>query len=108
MARTSRPTRRSTSESVLTVVVLPVPPLSDRTAIVSAIEDGHDTVRPAARSLLAGCRGDRRRHGHGVQVEQRVAAHGDLVAVRERAPLHAAPVDGDAVQRAIVEHAYAV
>jgi hypothetical protein len=26
-------------------VVLPVPPFSDRTAIVSAIEDGHDTGR---------------------------------------------------------------
>jgi hypothetical protein len=36
------------------VVVLPVPPLSDRTAIVSAIEDGHDTeaVGGGGRALV--------------------------------------------------------
>ncbi len=37
MASTSSPIRRKTSASVRTVVVLPVPPFSDRTAIVSAM-----------------------------------------------------------------------
>ena len=38
MVSTDNPTRRSTSARVRTVVVLPVPPLRDRTAIVSAME----------------------------------------------------------------------
>src|SRR5687768_5046972 len=110
MVRTSSPTRRSTSARVRTVVVLPVPPLSDRTVIVSAIEGEHDTASPAQVSLL----GDDRRRGRGgagfdgVQEEQRVAADRDLVAVGQRAPLDAPAVDVDAVERAIVEHAYAL
>src|SRR3954451_10906097 len=106
MARTSSPTRRSTSDSVRTVVVLPVPPFSDRTAIVSAIEDGHDTARPWGLSLLGGRRagrGDRRPDRRGVEEEQRVAADGDLVAVGERGPFHARPVDEDPVQRTVVD-----
>src|SRR5919106_2935377 len=109
MARTSRPTRRSTSDSVRTAVVLPVPPFSDRTVIVSAIEGEHDIARPWARPLLGGDRGlDGRPDGRGIHEIQRVTADRDLVAVAQRAPLHAPPVDVDAVQRAVVEHADAL
>src|SRR5690348_1807426 len=109
MARTSSPTRRSTSDSVRTVVVLPVPPLSDRTAIVSAIEDGHDTARRSVLRLVRAYR----RAGHGrdlrcIQVEQRVAPDRDLVAVRQRSPFHPAAVVEDAVQRAVVDHPHAL
>src|ERR671925_60006 len=99
MARTSSPTRRSTSARVRTVVVLPVPPLSDRTAIVSAIEAEQVTVRSRALGLLA--RDDRSRDRRpdrgGVHEEQRVAADRDLVAVGQRAPLHAPAVHVDPV-----------
>src|ERR671937_2198378 len=100
--------RRNTSASVRTVVVLPVPPFRDRTVIVSAMDAG--TIA-AYRLLLRECRGgrvDRSADGGGVEVVQRVAADQDLVAVGQRAPLHAPPVDRDAVERAVVEHAHAV
>src|SRR5262245_12269905 len=101
MASTSRPARLSTSASVRTVVVFPVPPLSDRTAIVSAaIGLAADYLfRERFRSRLCGT-------GHGrVQEVEDVTADRELVAVGERAPLDAAAVDHDAVERAVVQHA---
>src|SRR4051794_20828744 len=99
MASTSRPTRRSTSASVRTVVVLPVPPFSDRTAIVSAaaIAAAGYLLHERLRAGDCGC-------GHSVQEEQRVAADRELVAVGERAPLDPPAVDRDAVERTVVEH----
>src|SRR4051812_11654601 len=104
MASTSSPMRRNTSASVRTVVVLPVPPLSDRTAIVSAMAADSNVA------LLVGQRGFGRSGAHRrrVEVEDRVAADGDLVAVGERRPLDALPVDVDPVERAVVEHPYAL
>src|SRR5688572_25756615 len=103
MVSTSSPTRRSTSARVRTVVVLPVPPFSDRTAIVSAIE----AARYRADLLGQSGRGGLRGHRGGVHEVHRVAADDDLVAVAQRAPFDAPAVDLDPVQRAVVEHAYA-
>src|SRR5215204_6643873 len=103
MVSTSSPTRRSTSAKVRTVVVLPVPPFSDRTAIVSAIGP------PRYRPRLFGQYGRPGRSGgrHGVHEVQRVAPDDDLVTVAQRTPFHTPPVDLDPVQGAVVEHAYA-
>src|SRR6478752_7599340 len=100
MVSTCRPRRRSTSARVRTVVVLPVPPFSDRTAMVSA-------AITAARLLAQGCGFGGPRGHNGVEEIERVAPDGDLVPVAERAPLHAPAVDLDAVERAVVEHAHA-
>src|SRR5437763_1351259 len=101
MVSTCRPRCRSTSARVRTVVVLPVPPFSDRPAMVSA------AAMTAARLLAQGC-GLGGPGGHnGVQEIQRVATDRDLVPVAQRAPLHAPAVDLDAVERAVVEHAHA-
>src|SRR5215210_2424293 len=124
MASTSSPMRRNTSASVRTVVVLPVPPLSDRTAIVSAMARDSNVAegerRRRSSSRLAGetdfrallARQDALRRGRAdrrrVQVVDGVAADHDLVAVGQRRPLDALAVDVDAVERAVVEHAYAL
>src|SRR6188768_2111724 len=100
MVSTSRPTRRSTSARVRTVVVLPVPPFSDRTAIVSAAIAAVRLL--AQRGGFGGPRGQ-----NGVEEIERVSTDGDLVTVGQGAPLHAAPVDLDPVERAVVEHAHA-
>ena len=102
---TSRPTRRSTSARVRTVVVLPVPPFSDRTAIVSAMRPARyaGPLTRLRRGRLSAGAGGR----HGVQEVQAWRPIDDLVAVGQRAPLHAPAVDLDAVERAVVEHAYA-
>src|SRR5829696_10433743 len=111
--------RRKTSASVRTVVVLPVPPFSDRTAMVSAMgpqPNVRGSLRPpvgAPRGALLDDRGGRH-VGDGtvdrgaVHVVDRVAPDDDLVPVGERGPLHAAPVHVDAVQGPVVEHAYPV
>src|SRR5689334_10100133 len=96
MVSTRWPRCRSTSARVRTVVVLPVPPLSDRTAIVSA-------MWPPRYSVAQRCRLSRFRGAHRVEEIQRVAADQDLVAVLERAPLHAPAVELDPVERAVVE-----
>src|SRR6476646_5885222 len=98
MASTSSPMRRKTSASVRTVVVLPVPPLRDSTAIVSAM--ARAGYRPADRSVRSGHRrgGRRGRDRRGVEEPQGVAADRDAVAVGQRAPLDTAPVDVDAVE----------
>src|SRR3954471_3811042 len=103
MASTSSPTRRSTSARVRTVVVLPVPPLSDRTAIVSAMERGRLPKRALGGAVGLAGHGARVDDGR-VEEPQRVAAHGDPVAVAQRAPLHPLAVDVDAVERAVDEH----
>src|SRR5215217_75508 len=106
MASTDRPTRRSTSARVRTVVVFPVPPLRERTAIVSAMR-GRDL---SEGSVADGGRGGGAPRADGGAVEEvdRVPADGDLVAVGERRPVHALPVDVDAVEGAVVEHPYPV
>src|SRR3954449_1067163 len=100
MVSTCRPTRRSPSASVRTVVVLPVPPFSDRTAIVSAAIAAVRLL--AQRGGFGGPRGQ-----NGVDEIERVSTDGDLVSVGQGAPLDAAPIDLDAVERAVVEDAYA-
>src|SRR3954447_18855941 len=106
MASTDSPTRRSTSARVRTVVVFPVPPFKDRTAIVSAMR-GRDL---SERSVADGGRGGRAARADGGAVEEvdGVAADGDLVAVGERGPVDPLPVHVDPVERAVVEHPYAV
>src|SRR3954452_10670050 len=105
MASTSSPIRRNTSASVRTVVVLPVPPFSDRTAIVSAIWREDDTERLfGERRRRRGGRSGRDR----VEEEDRMAPDRDLVAVGQRAPLHPLAVDEDAVERPVVEHTHAL
>src|SRR5215210_2058627 len=102
MARTDSPTRRSTSARVRTVVVFPVPPLRDRTAIVSAMR-GRDCSERSVPD--GGWRGRAARaDGGGVEEVDRVPADRDLVAVAERSPVDALAVDVDAVERAVVEH----
>src|SRR3954463_3028808 len=103
MVSTWRPACRSTSARVRTVVVLPVPPLSDRTAIVSAMwPPRYRAVRGCPALELDG--GPRRfRRVHRIQEIDRVPADEDLVAVLQRAPLHPSAVDLDAVERAVVE-----
>src|SRR6266536_2695789 len=112
MASTSRSSRRRTSASVRTVVVLPVPPFSDSTEMVWAM--GAATL-PAPRGpalwLLrqrSRCRADRLADRRRVQEPQRVPPDDDLVAVLERTPFDAAAVDVDAVERAVVEHPRAI
>src|SRR5690349_5208025 len=112
--------RRNTSVSVRTVVVFPVPPFSDSTAIVSAMARDGNARRgrdgllrrgsPFRRALFGGqgALRSRRTHGGGIQEEDAVAADRDLVAVGQRGPLDALAVDVDAVQGAVVEHAYAL
>src|SRR5690348_7655659 len=109
MVSTERPTRRSTSARVRTVVVLPVPPLRDRTAIVLAMKGREDSGVGWLGDLLSdGGRGrGARADGGGVEVVDGVAPDGDLVAVVERRPVDAVAVHVDAVERAVVEHAYA-
>src|SRR5215211_8015707 len=106
MARTDSPTRRSTSARVRTVVVFPVPPLRDRTAIVSAMR-GRDL---SEASVPDGGRRGRAARADGGAVEEvdGVAADGDLVAVVERRPVHPPAVHVHPVERAVVEHPYAV
>ena len=127
--------RRKMSVSVRTVVVLPVPPFWERTAIVepigahsttqraaeTAVPDASPSRVPRARPSL--CSGTarrawtaRRRCGAcssrsppaDVDVVQAVAADDDLVAVGQRAPLDPLAVDEHAVEAAVVEHAHAV
>src|SRR4051812_18767992 len=107
MTRTSRSIRRRTSASVRTVVVLPVPPFSDRTEIVAAMRAATLQALLGQRRGL-GRRARRTADGRGVHEPQRVTADRDLVAVLERAPLDPPAVDEDAVERAVVEHARAV
>src|SRR3954449_1973827 len=84
MASTFTPTRRSTSARVRTVVVFPVPPFRDRTAIVSAMR-GRDC---SERSVPDGGRRGRGARADGGAVEEvdGVAADGDLVGVGGRGP----------------------
>src|SRR5215207_10281963 len=103
MVRTFSPTRRSTSARVRTVVVSPVPPLRDRTAIVSAMK-GRDCSEVSAFDCGRGGRGARA-DGRGVEVVDAVATDGDLVAVGQRRPVDALAVDVDTVERAVVEDA---
>src|SRR3954452_3751213 len=106
MASTDRPTRRSTSARVRTVVVFPVPPFRDRTAIVSAMR-GRDL---SERSVPDGGRGGRAARADGGVVEEvdGVAADRDLVAVLERRPVDPPAVDMHAVEGAVVEDPHAV
>src|SRR4051794_24076155 len=104
MVSTESPTRRSTSARVRTVVVLPVPPFSDRTAIVSAME-GRDLRGSVGQGRRLGGAGA---DGGGVEVVDGVAPDSDFVAVGQRRPVDAIAVDVDAVERAVVEHAYTV
>src|SRR3954469_7658642 len=112
MASTSRPTRRSTSARVRTVVVLPVPPFRERTAIVSAMSgrdcseelepgSGRRRLEGASRGLLVPDGGRRgraaRADGGAVQEVDGVAADGDLVGGSGRRPLHPPPVPVPAV-----------
>src|SRR5436305_5514654 len=95
------PARRSTSVIVRTVVVLPVPPFCERTAIVWAI--GADTTLPRAaggvrRSADGGdAAGPGRRRDRSVVAHpyeaQPVAADDDLVAVLEQPAVDASAVD---------------
>src|SRR5258707_5884172 len=133
MASVRSPVRRSTSVSVLTVVVLPVPPFWERTAIVFAIAPDttlrrrwrgvrwpHGRSRgsdPAGRlgcGALRPCSGAGRHgagagaRGHGgpradMQEAQPVAPDDDLVAVAQEAPVDAIAVDEHPVQAAVVE-----
>src|SRR3954452_19245134 len=106
MASTFTPTRRSTSARVRTVVVFPVPPFRDRTAIVSAMRG-----RDCSEDLVSdGGRGGRAARADGGAVEEvdGVAADGDLVAVGERRPVDPLAVHVDAVERAVVEYPYAL
>ena len=116
-------TRRNTSVSVRTAVVLPVPPFCESTAIVAAIGAGtigqqrapatcavapQISIGRSRRAVAgAGCKRmpEIDRHIDEVQV---VAADHDLVAVGERAPLDPLAVDEHAVEAAVVEHAQAV
>src|SRR3954447_24276593 len=106
MASTFRPTRRSTSARVRTVVVFPVPPFRDRTAIVSAMR-GRDLSEGPASDGGRGGRGARA-DGGAVEEVDGVAADGDLVAVAERRPVDPPAVHVDPVERAVVEHPYTV
>src|SRR3954451_24818098 len=97
MASTDSPTRRSTSARVRTVVVFPVPPFSDRTAIVSAMR-GRDCSERG--SVADGGRGGRAARADRGAVEEvdGVTADGDLVAVLERRPVDPPAVDVYAVE----------
>ena len=53
MTSTDSPTRRSTSARVRTVVVFPVPPLRERTAIVSAMRGRDCSEKAGAYSPTA-------------------------------------------------------
>src|SRR5215210_1425098 len=106
MASTDSPTRRSTSARVRTVVVFPVPPFRDRTAIVSAMRGrdcsggrGHGSGgRPGLLVADGGrCGRGARADGGGVEEVDGVAADLDLVAIAERRPVDAPAVDVDAV-----------
>src|SRR3954449_11910309 len=106
MASTFTPTRRSTSARVRTVVVFPVPPFRDRTAIVSAMR-GRDCSESSGSDGGRGG-GAARPDGGAVEEVDDVAPDGDLVAVVERRPVDPLAVHVDTVERAVVEHAYAV
>src|SRR4051794_29609142 len=106
MASTFRPTRRSTSARVRTVVVFPVPPFRDRTAIVSAMR-GRDCSEDLASDGGRGGRAARADRGAVEEVDG-VAADRDLVAVGERRPVDPLAVHVDAVEGAVVEHPYAL
>src|SRR3954467_3367975 len=101
MASTFTPTRRSTSARVRTVVVFPVPPFRDRTAIVSAMRGRDCSEEAAAHGGRGG--GSARADGGAVEEVDGVAADGDLVAVGERRPVDPLPVHVYPVERAIVE-----
>src|SRR6185312_6284952 len=122
-----RPARRSTSVSVRTVVVLPVPPFWDRTAIVCAIAP--DTTLPrsprdvrwpdrrpggssglpsgvrAARIAGRGADGGARRN---VREAQPVAPDDDLVAVLQEPAVDPLAVHEHAVEAAVVEQPHPV
>src|SRR4051794_21111180 len=80
-ASTSSPTRRSTSVSVRTVVVLPVPPLSESTAMVTAMAVNLPSG-PAGAALWQGVGRDLHRRGDPLRVHA-VPPNG---ALRPQAP----------------------
>src|SRR5579862_1179786 len=125
IASVRTPLRRSTSARVRTVVVLPVPPFWERTAIVMLIDAilralarrGRDDVVAVPGALLS----DRMQTGvadpaavdlrfqrRDRDEHQAVAPDDDLVPVAERAAVDAGAVDEHAVEAAVVEQPHPV
>src|SRR4051812_30574080 len=110
MASVRRPARRSTSVSVRTAVVFPVPPFWESTAIFCAM--GADTTLPGAAGGVRSADGRdaaraRRRRDLGLGSDaheaEPVAPDDDLVAVLQQPAVDARAVDEHAVQAAVVE-----